>query len=428
MNPIDFVRQQLQNEFFSGGLLLTLIMGTLAMLRHAPFHLWRLTSRKLITTVDITDHDQAFYWVQGWLSQHEYTKRSKLLTLSTRTRPPTRDGGSPIEKASNERKRNLPAITFSPAPGTHLFRHQGHFILLTRTRTETDTSVSDVAFHETIVIRAFSKQVIQNLIHDAREHFFPPDDNRIGVYRAGPYSWRLAQRRFARSLDSVVLNGNMAEQLLTDIQWFLGAQNWYGEHGIPYQRGYMLEGPPGNGKTSIVVALAGVLGRDIYIMGMAGLNDGQVANLMSELPEQSIMLIEDVDGAFIGRERTKDASEQLTFSGMLNAIDGMAAPTGRLLFMTTNHPENVDAALLRPGRSDKRIKLTNATPDMARRLFLRFFPNNPGIATELETAIKSSTRQYSMAEVQELLIENLNSPGLAVVKVLDSSCGPQTRS
>lgn len=412
MNFFDFIRQQFENEFFSGGLTLALIMGALATLRHVPRQIWRWAERRLITTVDVSDHDQAFYWVQGWLGKHEYTNRARLLTLSTRTAP--MHDGSPIKPGPVVRKRVLPEVTFSPAPGLHVFRHRGHLILLTRTRTETDSISSGLAFHETVILRSLSKAAIRELVQDAREAFFPADDARISVYRSGPYAWRLAQRRFARSIDSVILGDGIAERLLTDIQWFLGAQSWYREHGIPYQRGYMLEGPPGNGKTSIVVALAGILDRDIYIMSLSGINDGQIANLMSELPEQSILLIEDVDRAFIGREKTKDAGESLSFSGLLNAIDGVSAPTGRVLFMTTNHPGVIDPALMRPGRTDQRITLTSATPDMARRLFLRFFPEKPELAMELAQIIKLSDKEYSMAEIQEALISNLKRPEEAI--------------
>jgi chaperone BCS1 len=70
----------------------------------------------------------------------------------------------------------------------------------------------------------------------------------------------------------------------------------------------------------------------------------------------SIILLEDIDGIFKGRESVQEAKEnrsQVTFSGLLNALDGVRSQEGRILIMTTNHKEHLDPALMRPGRADR---------------------------------------------------------------------------
>jgi chaperone BCS1 len=73
---------------------------------------------------------------------------------------------------------------------------------------------------------------------------------------------------------------------------------------------------------------------------------------------QSIVLLEDIDAAFPSREDQGDNSQQrqhssdVTFSGLLNVLDGVAASEERLIFMTTNHIDRLDPALIRPGRVD----------------------------------------------------------------------------
>jgi chaperone BCS1 len=73
---------------------------------------------------------------------------------------------------------------------------------------------------------------------------------------------------------------------------------------------------------------------------------------------RSILLLEDVDAAFVGRSAADGtaSSSRITFSGLLNAIDGVAAQEGRVLFMTTNHVEKLSEALVRPGRVDVRLE------------------------------------------------------------------------
>jgi mitochondrial chaperone BCS1 len=78
--------------------------------------------------------------------------------------------------------------------------------------------------------------------------------------------------------------------------------------GIPYRRGYLLYGPPGSGKSSFIQALAGSLSYDICILNLSekGLADDKLNHLLSNAPERSFVLIEDVDAAFNKRVQTTE--------------------------------------------------------------------------------------------------------------------------
>ena len=65
----------------------------------------------------------------------------------------------------------------------------------------------------------------------------------------------------------------------------------------------------------------------------------------------------------------------VTFSGLLNALDGIRSQEGRILIMTTNHREKLDPAILRPGRADYQVKLNLASHSQLERFYLNFFPN-----------------------------------------------------
>lgn len=111
--------------------------------------------------------------------------------------------------------------------------------------------------------------------------------------------------------------------------------------------GYLLHGPPGCGKSSYITALAGELGFSICVLNLSerGLSDDRLNHLLSVAPQQTIILLEDVDAAFVSREDTaqqKAAYEGLnrvTFSGLLNCLDGVASTEARIMFMTTNYLE-----------------------------------------------------------------------------------------
>lgn len=93
------------------------------------------------------------------------------------------------------------------------------------------------------------------------------------------------------------------------------------------------------------------------------MDDDDLNRALNDAPSHSIILLEDIDALFVGREAVKkdQHSRQISFSGLLNALDGVRSQEGRILFMTTNHREKLDPALMRPGRADYHVKLNNAS-------------------------------------------------------------------
>ncbi|KAM0283400.1 hypothetical protein ACHAQH_002523 [Verticillium albo-atrum] len=95
-----------------------------------------------------------------------------------------------------------------------------------------------------------------------------------------------------------------------------------------------------------------------------------------------------------------DDRKGISLSGLLNAIDGVASQEGRVLVMTTNHPEALDAALIRPGRVDLQVAFGNATSEQARELFERMYEadaakNDPALEKD---APAETTAQNGHAE------------------------------
>lgn len=80
--------------------------------------------------------------------------------------------------------------------------------------------------------------------------------------------------------------------------------------GIPYRRGYLLYGPPGCGKSSFITALAGELEYGIAVLNLSerGLTDDRLNHLLSSAPQNTIILLEDIDGAFISREESSQGT------------------------------------------------------------------------------------------------------------------------
>jgi chaperone BCS1 len=138
---------------------------------------------------------------------------------------------------------------------------------------------------------------------------------------------------------------------------------------------------------------------------------------MASVPQHSLVLIEDIDCVFLKRKKADD-KENVTFSGLLNAIDGVMASAGRVLFMTTNNVETLDAALIRPGRVDMSIKLDNASREQMEQLFLRFFPL-PDLAKQFSN--RGKVGEWSMATLQGHLLKYRDDPVLALTNPIYES-------
>jgi mitochondrial chaperone BCS1 len=197
------------------------------------------------------------------------------------------------------------------------------------------------------------------------------------VHRWG-IGWEKCQSKRPRTLDSVVLDSNIANEIIEDIDKFLNSGDWYISKGVPYRRGYLLYGPPGTGKTSFVQAIASQMNLNICYLNLSGgnMDDDGLNSMLNCSPMRSIILLEDIDAIFVERTSVQEQSQRrqrITFSGLLNALDGVRSQEGRILIMTTNHREKLDAALLRPGRADMQIQLNYASEKQMKGLFKKFY-------------------------------------------------------
>lgn len=200
------------------------------------------------------------------------------------------------------------------------------------------------------------------------------------VYTSRSTSWeKFGEPRRKRPIESVILDKGVKERIIADLKDFLASAKWYYDRGIPYRRGYLLHGPPGSGKSSFIQALAGTLDYNIAILNLSerGLTDDRLNHLLTIIPRRTLVLLEDADAAFSNRRIQTDADgyrgANVTFSGLLNALDGVASAEERILFLTTNHADRLDSALVRPGRVDMTVRLGEATRWQTGTLWDRFY-------------------------------------------------------
>jgi chaperone BCS1 len=234
----------------------------------------------------------------------------------------------------------------------------------------------------------------------------------------------------------VILHGNhhgrlLNHRLVEDIGKFRASRERYRHLGVPYHRGYLLYGPPGTGKTSLVSGLAAKFGMSLYAVNLTEFNDRTLKRAINDVPQNAVILFEDIDCMKSGNRRTEQRDRDRTvapatqgekndpadrfgvsLSGLLSVLDGFHAPENVLFVMTTNHIESLDPALLRPGRIDYKLFLGKAVQAQKIELYRRFFPE----ASEMEARAFVEAHAFSetMAEFQGLLL-GLESEDLELV-------------
>jgi mitochondrial chaperone BCS1 len=388
-----------QNQFASGGMLLMIVGGLGVYLRAVPATAWEWLVGQTTMTITVTDDDAAFVWVKEWFLAQNFLKQIRRVDLDTTVRA--------------ER------VALIPAPGRHWFWYRGRPYVAYFYRTE-NTLERLARRIESLTFRTVGREraVLQCFVDDVVACHV----KRLGVqsflftYNDG---WDFVEGYAPRLLDSVILQPGEKEHLLQDIENFRKSKQRYERLGVPYHRGYLLHGPPGTGKTSLVSALAANFGLSIYSINLADFNDRTLMNAVNQIARNSVLLFEDIDcmksnarvpSSPPTNERTQAQTEKetaaerngVTLSGLLNLLDGFHAPTNVLFMMTTNRIETLDEALLRPGRIDYKLYMGKAGDRQKIELYRRFFPEASEV--EAQAFIETYRSAETMAEFQGLLL------------------------
>lgn len=397
----DWYREQFtQNETFQGLIGTVAISGVLYSLKEVPIKVFELiykytTVRITFTTDDWTMFDVVTQWLHN---NKKHMSNIRHFRITSENMYASTEGDVTLKGA------------ISPDTGTHWFVRDYTLFIINRT-TEDSQSQN---FKETISITTLSwnHSALYNLLDEMLKGYFEQSDSiRISLWNKFGH-WDSARKRAKRSLDSIFLKKGQKERIVKDICNFYENEAWYIKTGVPYRRGYIFHGQPGTGKSSLILALASQVGKPVYIIPANDCkSDGELIKAFNTVPNDSIIVLEDVDAMFAARDRKNKNEDKeihgLTTSGLLNAVDGISGSHGRLFFVTTNHIDKLDPAFFRKGRCDVNEKLEYADKEIAVNMIEYMIGKE-----HVESICNNLTFPCPQSDIQNEIIKNVNDLSL----------------
>lgn len=363
------------NEFLQGGLLLGALGILVAYARRIPALLSHIIQR--LWTVSLVVRDETLIqWMSHWLAISDYGQQNRWLVGHT-------------QWADSKLFSVL-----GPGYGMHRFFYKGTIVWLQHELE--DQGIRGKVSVLNIKTLGRNTKAIRSLIDEAIDLANEEQLGRTPIFiNTDQGNWYRINTVAKRASTSVFLKMGLMETILRDAAGFLGTQDWYNQRGIPYRRGYLLYGPPGNGKTTIIRALASDLNLPIYALVLSGeeLTDARLANALGRVPDPCIVVLEDF-------EKLNLENTNITMSGLLNAIDGPLASEGRILIMTANDISDFHPSLLRPGRIDEQWEILNPDEQTVATYVDALFPQSSSNGVVKE----AMNKEWSMADLQHRLV------------------------
>jgi len=390
---------------------LPVLGGLMYAVRNLPQQLWEAVKRQLLVRLTLNNagwdgNQDAFHAFDRWFMQSGYKRWSRRFFLFRH-----------YERESGPKDQ---FFRIGIGNGTHFFIHEGKLFWFTKGNLDSSGSERQ---KEEITVSTFGRN---SRAFDSLVDMFNQPRERGGAITVHNWStkdssWEERQDVLPRKLSTVCISEKNRTDILKRIDEFTENKAKYRRKGLTYKLSMIFTGPPGTGKSTLCKSVAGHYAKDLYLLDLASMTNKSLLNALTTVKPGSIVLIEDVDGAGNAvKDRTDEKQDlvtmldiqELTLQGVLNAIDGVISLDNVLIFMTTNHPEKLDAAFQRKGRIDYHYVIDNMTKTEIQDYMKIMYDDHPSIQNMLSALnhVGRSDLWLPGCEVENAYKENMEDP------------------
>ena len=329
------------------------IMGYFGFIfKDIPSRIWSIIQQRFSVTFNASSMDNTYQFTMDWLLSRfpDFKKHIQL--------------------------RGYSSIECTIADGTYFFTIDPlTYILISKFYIE-QGNYGNLVYIVKGQIIGLNRYKVLDEYKNAISKRIPDKETHLSIVYKGYDGYMTTLYTGKRSFDDIFLKKGIKEDIMSIIDNFLSNRSYYQEHGITYKMGILLSGQPGSGKSSTAKAIASYLGWRVYYMNA---NNIQFDSLLSN----TVVLIEDID-CLLEESREKknnkdnddkssdDNQPKLSMHDLLNYLDGILSPTNCIFIATTNYPERIDPALIRPGRFDYHFEIGYADREVAEQVCDRF--------------------------------------------------------
>jgi len=400
------------NQFLVGGLVLGIIATIGMQLKTIPTWCFNRIKRLIVFNLYFDENDKFYIYFNRWLKEnHSQKLRNAQIKLDEsvscidesvscidqevgQSINQTTDDNSITKKTYYLTTRNdYFMIWFKCFP---LWIHKN------QEKLEQAKDISSILYNNYNISGFFAKRMIFNLIDQVMVHADKDKEKSktFDIYMTRFEEWYFTISTKGRTFESVIMDKNKKNNLINDITTFINNEKWYHTRGIPYTRGYLFYGCPGSGKSSLVKAMATLTKSNIHYINLSDekLTDNNLMyNIASMKGNRPILVIEDIDTIFENRKNITQS--KISFSGLLNCIDGLFSKHGTIVIFTTNRIKKLDPALIRTGRIDFKLELSYPNLNNIKEYFELFYDKKM-------LCNNTNINEMSMSDVQEICIRN----------------------
>lgn len=379
------------NPLFQGGFLLGVLTAIGAIFKNVPKNIYKFIHKNIIYTVNIPQTDNMFRYLNEYMKEY-HNKKFNIVETDT----------------------NNYRLSYTQLTDVFYIRHKNRFIKFNKAKNKLDhaSTTWDMFYKEYTLSSIYGKRIINDFLLEVIDYNKKVRIESTGVsvfaYSKGNGNFEYQTDREIKPLSMIPLKDK--DKLIKNIDDWIANEKWYVDRSIPYKRGILFYGEPGNGKTTTAISIAKQYNKSLFVITLNGLNDDDIKKAFSKLSNDSLVLIEDVDCAYNEREVNTKSNVNFSFSTLLNCIDGAFSATKIITIFTTNHFEKLDPALIRTGRADLKFEITNPD-DIYIQEYINLFYNSK---------INYNLNCYnllSMSDIQNHCLENISDYNKAIAAI-----------